>query len=159
MSDPTRVLVVANRTAATAALLETVRARARRAPATFHLVVPATPHGLHRLVDPETAGREEAEQSLVAALPGLEAAAEAAVTGSVGDADPLSAIHDAVHLQGAEEIIISTLPARASRWMRLDVVSKARALGLPVTHVRPDQVEACPVVDRPRPEQEGPVVA
>lgn len=58
-----RVLIVANRTAATAALLEAVRERAGRDAAHFHLVVPATPHGLHRVVDPEVAGRTEAERA------------------------------------------------------------------------------------------------
>ena len=42
-----------------------------------------------------------------------------------------------------DEIIISTLPTRVSRWLRLDLVSKARALGLPVAHVEaPTSVEA-----------------
>jgi hypothetical protein len=45
------------------------------------------------------------------------------------------AIHDAVNLGHYDEIIISTLPLGVSRWLKLDLVSKARALGLPVTHV------------------------
>jgi hypothetical protein len=69
------------------------------------------------------------------ALPLLTDAAGDQVTGSVGDPEPLSAIHDAVNLGSYDEIIISTLPPRVSRWLRLDLVSKTRALGLPVTHV------------------------
>jgi len=57
------------------------------------------------------------------------------VDGHVGDADPLSAIHDALHRHPADEILISTLPRRLSKWVHLDLVSKARALGLPVDHV------------------------
>lgn len=145
---PTRVLIVANRTAATAALLEQVRARARECPATFHLVVPATPRGLHRLVDPEVAGREEAGANLLEALPKLSAAAGSEVTGEVGDATPLAAITDALHETGAfDEIVISTLPRRFSRWTRMDLLTQARDLGLPVTHVDPDAVDAC-VVER-----------
>lgn len=153
----TRVLVVANRTAATPALLETVRDRSLRGPAVFHLVVPATPRGLHRVVDPEVAGRDEAEANLAAALPWLSAAAGAEVTGAVGDANPLAAIEDAINMHGADEIIISTLPRRMSRWMRMDLISKASGLGLPVTHVDPDALDACMVMSRP--ETAAPAVA
>ena len=45
------------------------------------------------------------------------------------------AIHDAVNLGKFDEIIISTLPRRMSKWLKLDLVSKTKALGLPVTHV------------------------
>lgn len=136
MSLAARVLVVANRTAATPALLERVRRRAQLGPASFHLVVPATPRGLHRIVDPEVTGREEAQANLELALPLLGEAAGTALTGEVGDADPLAAIQDALHSQAFDEIIISTLPSRVSRWMHIDLPSKARGLGLPVTHVQ-----------------------
>jgi hypothetical protein len=58
--------------------------------------------------------------------------------GHVGDADPLAAIHDAHRAMPFDEIIVSTLPSRLSRRMRLDLPSKARALGLPVLRVRAD---------------------
>jgi hypothetical protein len=134
---------VANRTAATPALLEAVRARSLAGPARFHLVVPATPRGLHRVTEPEDHGRAEAEANLRAALPLLSGAARMAVTGHVGDPNPLSAIEDAVHLHGFGEVIISTLRRPLSRWARLDLPNKARALGLPVTHVEPGAVDAC----------------
>jgi len=132
----TRVLVVANRTAATPELLACVRERAQCGPVSFHLVVPATPRGMHRVVDPEDSGRLEAEANLSLALPLLARAAGAEVDGHVGDDDPLSAIQDALHANPYDEIIISTLPGRLSRWLRLDLTSKARALGLPVLHVQ-----------------------
>jgi hypothetical protein len=135
VSEPVHVLVVAHQTAATPALLEAVRARAQRGEATFHLVVPRQAHGMHRFVDPQDAGEDEATRALARALPKLTEAAGTTVTGSVGDAEPLSAIQDAVNLGSYDEIIISTLPPRISRWLRLDLVSKSRALGLPVTHV------------------------
>jgi hypothetical protein len=53
----------------------------------------------------------------------------------VGDPEPLAAIQDAVNLHGYDEIIISTLPQRFSRWLRLDLPHKAAGLGLPVTTV------------------------
>ncbi len=139
---PSRVLLVANRTATDQPLIQAVRQRAQRGPASFHLLVPAKPRGLHRLVDPEVAGRDVARRRLELALPGLRDAAGHSVTGQVGDANPLAAIHDALHLHGFDEIIISTLPWRLSRWMRVDLPSKVRALGLPVTHVSSTTPEA-----------------
>ena len=135
MTRPSRVLIVANRTAATDGLLEAVRRRAQEGPAIFHLLVPATPRGLHRVVDPEVAGREEAAAQLEHALEHLREAAGADVTGHVGDADPMAAISDTLHEREVDEIIISTLPRRLSRWMHIDLPSKIRGLGLPVTHV------------------------
>lgn len=134
-SAPVRVLVVANRTAATPALIEAVRERAARGPCTFTLLVPHTAHGLHRVVDPEDQGTVEAEETLVVALPLLEWAAGSKVEGIVGDPEPLAAIQDAVNVHGFDELIISTLPKRVSRWLKLDLPSKAAGLGLPVTTV------------------------
>jgi hypothetical protein len=135
MSESAHVLLVANRTAATEGLLAAVRARAARGPATFHLVVPAHPHGLHKVVDPQEGDEGAAAGVLASALPLLSEAAGSEVTGSVGDAEPLMAIEDAVNTGRYDEIVISTLPRRVSRWLRLDLVSKARGLGLPVEHV------------------------
>ncbi|MDP2711216.1 MAG: hypothetical protein Q8O56_08350 [Solirubrobacteraceae bacterium] len=130
-----RVLIVANRTAATERLLEAVRQRAQAGPAEFHLLVPATPRGLHRVVDPEVAGRQEAAAQLALALEPLREAVGADVSGHVGDADPMAAISDTLHEREIHEIIISTLPRRLSRWVHLDLPSKVRGLGKPVTHV------------------------
>ena len=135
MSEPASVLVVAHQTAANNALLEAVHERAQRGPVRFHMVVPCQPHGMHKVVDPTEAGEGEANTVLDQALPKLSEAAGQQVTGSVGDAEPLMAIHDAVNLGSYDEIIISTLPLGISRWLKLDLISKAKAIGLPVTHV------------------------
>jgi hypothetical protein len=140
MQHESRVLVVANRTAGTARLREAVRCLAERGGTRFHLLVPAQPHGLHRLVDPEVAGREEAKARLEAALPLLGGAAGRELTGEVGDADPLAAIQDVLSREHVDEILISTLPGRVSRWLRLDLPSKARGLGKPVIHVESEEV-------------------
>jgi hypothetical protein len=134
-SSEARVLVVANRTAATPALIEAVRERAGRSPARFTLLVPNTAHGLHRLVDPEDQERTEAEETLELAIPLLEQAAGTPVEGMVGDPEPLAAIQDAINIHGFDEIIISTLPQRVSRWLKLDLPHKVAGLGLPVTMV------------------------
>jgi hypothetical protein len=135
MTSEARILVVANRTAATAGLLAAVRERAAAGPASFTLLVPNTAHGLHKLVDPEDQGQSEADQTLERALPLLEEAAGGHVEGMVGDPEPLAAIQDAINIHGFDEIIISTLPTRVSRWLKLDLPSKAAGLGLPVTTV------------------------
>jgi hypothetical protein len=143
MSEPAHVLVVAHQTAATSGLLDAVRERAQRSPASFHLVVPQQAHGMHKVVDPQDAGVDEAQRVLDHALPRLSEAAGSEVTGSIGDPEPLMALQDAVNLGDYDEIIISTLPLGISRWLKLDLVSKARGLGLPVTHVEaPSKVEA-----------------
>jgi hypothetical protein len=135
MSEGARVLVVANKTAATPALLEAVRERAARGPATFTLLVPNAAHGLHKLVDPEDQGRSEAEAVIELAVPLLERAAGATVDSIIGVPEPLAAIQDAINVQGFDELIISTLPQRVSKWLHLDLPAKAAGLGLPVTTV------------------------
>jgi hypothetical protein len=143
VADPVNVLVVAHQTAATTPLLDAVKERAQRGPVRFHLVVPRQPHGLAKVADPEEYGEEEANRVLADALPKLSAVAGHEVSGGIGDAEPLMAIQDAVNLGQFDEIIISTLPLGVSRWLKLDLVSKARGLGLPVTHVlAPSDVEA-----------------
>jgi hypothetical protein len=135
MESAARVLVVANKTAATPALLDAVRERAAKGPCEFTLLVPNTTHGLHKVVDPEDQSQSEAETTLELALPLLEDAAGSPVDGMIGVPEPLAAVQDAVNLHGFDEIIISTLPTRVSKWLRLDLPHKVAGLGLPVTTV------------------------
>ena len=144
MESAARVLVVANKTAATPPLLDCVRERAARGPCEFTLLVPNTTHGLHTVVDPEDQSHNEAEAVIELALPLLEKAAGGPVDAMIGVPEPLAAIQDAVNLHGFDELIISTLPTRVSKWLKLDLPSKAAGLGLPVTTVTArsrDQVE------------------
>jgi hypothetical protein len=134
-STPARVLVVAYKTAATPALIEAVRERAGRGPAKFTLLVPNPAHGLHAVMDPEDVEHTEGEQVLELAVPLLEEAAGGPVEGLVGDPSPMNAIQDAINIHGFDEVIISTLPARVSKWLKLDLPSKVSGLGLPVTTV------------------------
>jgi hypothetical protein len=143
-STPTRVLVVAHRTAATPALLDAVRERVARGPCAFTLLVPNAAHGLHRVVDAEDQTADEAQAVLELALPLLEDAAGGHVEGLIGDPEPLNAVQDAVNLRGFDEIIVSTLPARVSRWLKLDLPSKLNGLGLPVTTVTAKERSAAP---------------
>jgi hypothetical protein len=138
----TRVLVVAHRTAATQPLLDAVRDRARRGSCAFTLLVPNTSHGLHKIVDPEDQSAGEAQTVIDQALPLLSEASGTTVKGIVGDPDPAAAIQDAINLYGFDEVIISTLPARVSRWLKLDLASKVSGMGLPVTTVTPGNLPA-----------------
>lgn len=136
-TTPTRVLIVAHKTAATAPLLEAVHARAQQGPCTFTLLVPNPARGLHKVVDPEDQSANEAREVLDHALPALSEAAGTSVEGILGDADPMAAVQDAINLLGFDEVIVSTLSPRLSRWLRLDLPSKVAGLGLPVTTVTP----------------------
>jgi hypothetical protein len=131
-TDRTRVLVVAYRTAATALLVNAVRARSRRSECTFVLLVPR-PYW-----DPDT---DEAAATLELAIPLLEEAVGAHVEGVVGDSDPFVAVEDAVTRLGIDEILISTLPARVSQWLRRDLPHRVQTFGLPVTVVTARQSE------------------
>jgi hypothetical protein len=131
------VLVVAHKTAATQPLLDAVRARAQRGPAKFTLLVPNPAHGLHKVVDPEDQGAGEVRDVLDKAVPRLSEAAGTPVEALVGDPDPVAAVHDAINLHGFDEVIISTLSPRLSRWLKLDLPSKVSGMGLPVTTVTP----------------------
>ncbi len=120
------MLIVAHRTAATPALIEAVRERAARGPCSFALLVPR-PYW-----DPDT---DEAALTLELAIPLLEEAVGGHVDGLVGDHDPLAAVRDALAAGPFDEAIVSTLPARVSRWLHRDLPARVEQLGLPVTLV------------------------
>ena len=134
-STAARILVVANKTAATPSLIDAVRERTARGPCQFTLLVPNTTHGLHKVVDPEDQSQSEAEAVIELALPLLEEAVGSEVDAMIGVPEPLAAIQDAVNIHGFDELIISTLPTRVSKWLKLDLPHKAAGLGLPVTTV------------------------
>jgi hypothetical protein len=133
--EPTSVLVVAHQTAAAPALLEAVREHARSGPARFHLVVPRRRSGAEKVANPQEIGVQEAREVLRNALPRLSEAAGTEVTGDIGDLEPLIAIQEAINGGHYDEIIVSTLPLGVSRWLKVDLVSKAEQFGLPVHHV------------------------
>ncbi len=130
-----RVLIVARRTADSPQLIEAVARRAERGPCNFTLLVPAFPRGVHEVGDSTDAGQRAAERRIAAAVPVLSHAAGSEVVAVIGGQDPLSAVRDALELMGFDEVILSMLPPRASRWLHLELPSRIRGLGVPVTEV------------------------
>jgi hypothetical protein len=127
-------LVVANQTLRGDHLLAELRRRATEGPCRFHIVVPANviPDGWTHSHDQAYAVARERLQHAIQRFGELGAE----VDGQVGDERPLDAMLDALRRWSCDEVILSTLPAGASRWLKMDLVSRAsRALPIPVTHV------------------------
>ena len=57
--------------------------------------------------------------------------------GIIGGTDPLTSVHDTLRDGHFDEIIVSTLPKKTSKWLRRDLIRQIAALGLPVTTVTP----------------------
>lgn len=126
------ILIVAQRTAASPKLLAAVAERAARRRCTFTLLVPR-PYW-----DPDT---EEAAITLELAIPLLDTAAGSHVHGIVGPTDPYEAVRGALEHDKYDEVIVSTLPKRVSRWLHLDLAHRIGRLGVPVTVVTAEQAE------------------
>jgi hypothetical protein len=128
------ILVLANETIGGAKLLDAIRERAAQGDARFHVVVPLT-RPRHGNVIYDEAVRDSAQVRVDLALAFMR---EEGITGrgEVGDGDPLNAAKDAIADHGITEIIVSTLPAATSGWMKRDLIEALENdTGLPVTHV------------------------
>ena len=134
------MLVVANETVVGEPLLDRIRERAKRSPASFLIVCPQSdPHGLGRI--PTPSGACGARLTILRGE-GIDA------HGQVAHPDPYTAAMHAVRDERVDEILVSTFPEHAgSSWLRRDLVGRLRKdAGVPVEHVEvePDKVGATP---------------
>jgi len=115
-----RVLVIACRTADSPELRKAMGTRCELGPAAFTLVVPRAGSGTATIQDLVDHLREA----------GFE------VDGFDADADPIVAFQEAWDPGRFDEVIVSTLPTEASRWLQIDLPHRvARIADAPVTHV------------------------
>jgi hypothetical protein len=129
------VLVMANVTGTSDELLEAMKRKLERGQCDFTLLVPATGGGRE--------GRDAAQAALDAALARMRAEG-LTVEGKIGDPDPVAAIHELWDPMRFDEVLISTLPTGASRWLAVDLPHRVEKLtGVQVEHV---------VSQPPRPE-------
>jgi GABA permease len=147
-----RYLIVANQTLESDELAQAIRERAAAGPSEFWVVAPATAvkdlagrsmpttpmpvmGGALSIPASPAEARGLAQDKLDSALRPL-AAAGVSIEGDVGDSDPMRAVETALRDRKFDEIIVSTLPARLSRWLRGDFPRRVeQKFGIPVTHV------------------------
>jgi hypothetical protein len=121
------ILVLANKPALSAGLQAALRTRLESGPARFTLLVP-----LGRSPDAERTAQHIASSLCEA---GLE------VSGQAADIDPLHAVLDVWNPAQFDEIIVSTLPASTSRWMRSGLPRRVeQRTGALVRHVEAREV-------------------
>ena len=121
------VLVVANETVLGDPLLDRIRERAARSPASFLIICPQS--------DPNRSDHPEAERRLRRALAILRGEGIDA-HGQVSHPDPFTAAMQAVHDERIDEIIVSTFAPERSPWLRKNLVQRLHNDSkLPVEHV------------------------
>jgi nucleotide-binding universal stress UspA family protein len=128
-------LVVANKTAASPALLDALKERADDLER--HVFI---------FVVPQEGGQGVAARQARARLTQMIDRARAAdliCAGMIADPDPYNAVMNALQFFRVDDIVISTLPATRSGWMRADLIERVRrASNKPVEHVESTEAEA-----------------
>ena len=127
-----RVLIVAHRTGPRRSCSPPSPSVPGAGRASFTLLVPR-PYW-----DPDT---EEAAITLELAIPLLDAATGSHVEGIVGATDPYEAVRQTLEREKYDEVIVSTLPERVSRWLHLDLAHRIERFGLPVSVVTAEQAQ------------------
>jgi hypothetical protein len=128
-----RYLVIANQTLGGGHLLTLLRELGAK-PSSFYVLVPASSAHDHTWSDGEAVAM--AERRLEAALASFRAADLEVEGGEVGDGHPMQAVTDLLDRgERFDEVVLSTLPAGPSRWLRLDIVHRLESFGMPLHHV------------------------
>ncbi len=130
------ILVIASQTIGGAKLLETIKEKVHAADGDARVVL-AVPRvsPQHGNIIYEDAVFEATQVRIDLARSFLREAGISAI-GEVGDPDPYTATIDAIEEHHPDEVVVSTLPATSSGWLRRDLVDRIRdASGLPVEHV------------------------
>ena len=120
-------LAVANRTAASETFLGALKRRGSGESHVFIFVIPQEDgHGV---------AARQARARLTQVIDRARAAG-LICAGMIGDPDPYTAVMNAVQFFRVTDIVVSTLPATRSGWMRADLIERVRkATNLPVEHV------------------------
>ena len=120
-------LVLANQTLEEEGLLEHLKEKAGDGEHLFIVVLPQS-HG-------QGHAAEEARERLVHTLKGFRDAGLLA-SGMIGNPDPYEAAMNALHSFRVDDVVISTLPATKSGWLRADLIERIREESRkPVEHV------------------------
>jgi hypothetical protein len=136
-----RVLVVANETVESRILHDAIRADVDGEDAEILIVAPALNSRVRHWVSDEDEARQAAKARLARSIArlvreGIEA------QGWVGDADPIQALADALHVFPADSLIIATHPEDRSNWLARRLVVRARRrFQLPTLHIVVDAAE------------------
>jgi len=141
-NEKARVLVLAENTAQSDELLETLKERAAEGPAEFVLVIPGKPDvpavpdaAVADLETPDVERPPELEEQIEEAVERLRSEGLEA-EGRVGDADAVAAVEDATNFEEFHEIIVSTPPRRLTRLLKVDTARRIEGMTeLPIKYV------------------------
>jgi hypothetical protein len=133
--DVRHVLVVANETAVSTALVELLEQKAAGSPERVTVLAPVNQPRQGYVVYYDTR-RAAARRRLDRTLDILREAGIPA-SGVVVEADPVSALRDAIDQLEPDEVIVSTHPQKQSGWLRRNMVDQMRRVSgsLPFEHV------------------------
>ncbi|HWX08499.1 MAG TPA: universal stress protein [Gaiellaceae bacterium] len=129
------ILVVANETAVSQSLVDLIESKAKDGHIRVTVLAPVNQPQQGYVVYYDTR-RAAARRRLDRTLDRLRGAGVPA-TGVVVEADPVSALQDAIHQLEPDEIVVSTHPQKQSGWLRRNMVDQMRRVAgeLPFEHV------------------------